>query len=92
MTADLTDKLTLDTKDHPELEEHFSRKEPGERCVVRVEGTLDEFNDGKLVISVDDVKVEAYKEKKAKKEQAVEGDPETEESPAVKVAKRYADA
>lgn len=64
MTSDPKDKLILDLSDDAVLDEHFSRKEPGDECVFRVKATLDEIGNKVAVLSVTDVTVEAYKEKK----------------------------
>jgi hypothetical protein len=83
---DQKDKLILDLSDDEVLTEHFSRKEPGERCFFLVEASLDEVANKMAVLSVEDVTVKAYKEKKKPEAKAEDSD-----EPAMAWAKEKAE-
>lgn len=70
-----SDKVYLDLSDNPDLEEHFSRKEPGDTCKLAITGTLDEVANKIAVLSITKADVMAYDEN-ADPEEADESDTE----------------
>ena len=70
-----SDKLALDL-DTPELVELFGRKNPGEKCVLKITGTLDEVANKVAVLSVVAADILPYESGEDHKEEAPSGPPQ----------------
>jgi len=57
-----TDKIILDVSDSPDLQDYFSRKQPGDECSGTFKGTLDESTDGTVTLSITDVSIDGAKD------------------------------
>jgi hypothetical protein len=56
------DKVIIDTSDTPDLKEYFTRLEPGDECSAKtLNMSLDSFDDGIAILSINDVELEKPK-------------------------------
>ena len=79
----ITDKIIIDIKDLPELAEHFSRKEVGDKLSGKFSASLDENSEGVVTLSIDDISLnQSTSEARAT--------PEGDEPVAVKAMRRTA--
>lgn len=84
------DKVYLDLNDEKDLEEHFSRKEPGDVCKLEITATLDEIANKIAVLSITSVKALAYSDgtedvKPEEAESEATAEPDESEEPALKM-------
>jgi hypothetical protein len=55
---DLGDKVILDFENKDALAEYFSRKEPGEKCRLVLDVSVDELSDKQGKFSIDKIKID----------------------------------